>query len=36
VRRQAWRLAVALVECLIVTALVIGPFLLRMLTSDRF
>jgi hypothetical protein len=24
------------VECLIVTALLIGPFVLRMLTSDRF
>ena len=35
-RRHAWRLAVALVECLIVTALMIGPFVLRMLTSDRF
>jgi len=35
-RRLAWRLTVALVECLIVTALVIGPFVLRMLTSDRF
>jgi hypothetical protein len=35
-RRLVWRLTVALVECLLVTALVIGPFLLRMLTSDRF
>jgi hypothetical protein len=35
-RRIAWRLTVALFECLIVTALLIGPFVLRMLTSDRF
>ena len=27
---------VTIVECLLVTALVIGPFVLRMLTSDRF
>lgn len=35
-RRLAWRLTVALVECLIVTALVIGPFVLRLLMTDRF
>lgn len=35
-RRFAWRLTVALVECLAFVALVIGPFIVRMLTSDRF
>jgi hypothetical protein len=27
---------VTIAECLLFTALVIGPFVLRMLTSDRF
>jgi len=27
---------VTIAECLVFVALVIGPFLLRMLTSDRF
>ncbi len=35
-RRLARRLTVALVECLVFVALVIGPFVLRLLFTDRF
>lgn len=35
-KRLFWRVTVMVVELLVVTALVVGPFILRMLTSDRF
>lgn len=35
-KRLFWRFTVMAVELLVFTALVVGPFILRMLTSDRF